>query len=374
MDKPIRILHVLGALEIGGAESRTMDIYRRINREKIQFDFLVHTTKECFYNQEIRQLGGNIYCLPRFRVYNYFSYRKACKQFFEEHKEYEIVHAHMTSTASIYLPIAKKAGVKVAVAHARSAGVDKGVKGFITKCLRKNLYKKCDHMFSCSDLASEAVFGKTAAEAGEVIVLPNAVDTKAYKRDEETREKVRAEHGLLDNFVVGHVGSFRYAKNHEFVIEVFAEFLKKKENAKLMLLGDGERRQEMEEKAREMGIYEKILFCGNRHPIIPYYQAMDAYLFPSRYEGMPGVVIEAQMAGLPCLVADTITTQVKVTPLVEFMSLQQNAKEWAERLYEISQKEKDTAEIDLTKTNYDVNYQVKQYEAFYQTGDVSVMK
>ncbi len=378
MEKPIRVLHVLGTTNLGGAESRIMDLYRHIDREKIQFDFLIHTTKEGFFDQEIKQLGGKIYRLPSFRVYNYFAYKKACRDFFAEHGEFQVVQGHMTSTASIYLPIAKKTGIPMTIAHARSAGVDKGIKGWITKLLRKNLYCKCDYMFSCSDLASRAVFGDEQYNAGKVVFVPNAVDTKDFAADEHMRAKIRKEYGLEDSFVIGHVGRFHYAKNHEFVLDVFAEFCKQNNHAKLFLLGDGPRKKEMEEKAKELGISQQVIFAGNQNPVAPYYQAMDAFLFPSRFEGMPGTVVEAQAAGLPCLIADTITAQVKVTDLVTFLSLKQDVVLWAEQLKQIvldgeRQKSRET-EVDLTSTNYDVNCQVKRYEQFYLTGDVSVMK
>ena len=378
MEKPIRVLHVLGATNLGGAESRIMDLYRHIDREKIQFDFLIHTKKEGFFDQEIKQLGGKIYHLPSFRVYNYFVYKKACREFFAAHKEFQTVQGHMTSTAFIYLPIAKKAGVPMTIAHARSAGVDKGLKGWITKFIRRNLYRKCDYMFSCSDLAASAVFGEKQYKDGKVVFVPNAVDTKDFAPDEHMREKIRREYGLENSFVIGHVGRFHYAKNHEFILDIFTEVLNQNKKAKLFLLGDGPRRQEMEEKAAELGIKESVIFAGNQNPVAPYYQAMDAFLFPSRFEGMPGTVVEAQAAGLPCLIADTITKQVKVTELVTFLSLEQSAKLWAEQLNRIAAEQKiqknAETEIDLSKTNYDVNYQVKQYEQFYLTGDVTVMK
>ena len=133
MEKPVRVLHVLGKTDLGGAESRIMDLYRHIDRARVQFDFLVHTEEEGYFDQEIYELGGRIFRVPRFRLYNYFSYRKAVKDLFRLNHDFQVVQGHMTSTAAVYLPIAKKAGVPVTVAHARSAGVDKGMKGTITK-------------------------------------------------------------------------------------------------------------------------------------------------------------------------------------------------------------------------------------------------
>jgi len=376
MNQPIRILHVLGSTNLGGAESRIMDLYRHIDREKIQFDFLVHSTKEGFFEPEIKQMGGNIYYLPSFRVYNYFKYKKACRKFFAEHREFKAVQGHMTSTASIYLPQAKKAGIPITIAHARSAGVDVGIKGFITKILRKNLYRKCDYMFACSDLAARAVFGDKRYEEGETVFVPNAVDTKEFAPDEIIRGEIRKQYGLEDSFVIGHVGRFHYAKNHEFLLEVFAKIRMKNANFKLFLLGDGPRRKEMEAKAGELGIDKDVIFAGNKNPVAPFYQAFDAFLFPSRFEGMPGTVVEAQAAGLPCLVSDSITSQVKATALVTFLSLTKSEEEWAEEfiLHVKDCNAEGKVQVDLSDTNYDVNYQVKRYEQFYLTGDVSTMK
>lgn len=376
MQKPIRILHVLGSTNLGGAESRIMDLYRHIDREKIQFDFLVHSTKEGFFEPEIKQMGGNIYYLPSFRVYNYLKYKRACREFFETHGEFKAVQGHMTSTASIYLPQAKKVGIPITIAHARSAGVDAGIKGYITKLLRKNLFRKCDYMFACSDLAARAVFGDKRYEEGSTVFIPNAVDTADFAPDSEMRERIRAEYGLEDSFVIGHVGRFHYAKNHEFLVEIFAHILDKKDNAKLFLLGDGPRRAEMEAKVRELGIDKAVIFAGNKNPVAPFYQAFDAFLFPSRFEGMPGTVVEAQASGVPCLVSDSVTPQVKVTELVSFMALEKSSSEWAEGLERHTEKCKKEVKkkIALSDTNYDVNCQVKRYEQFYLTGDVSVMR
>jgi len=376
MEKPIRILHVLGSTNLGGAESRIMDLYRHIDRDKIQFDFLVHSTKEGFFEPEIKQMGGNIYYLPSFRVYNYFQYKKACRIFFMAHKEFRVVQGHMTSTASIYLPQAKKAGIPITVAHARSAGVDAGIKGFITKLLRKELYRKCDYMFACSDLAARAVFGDKRYEEGKTFFIPNAVDTKEFLPDEAVRNTIRKEYGLENNFVIGHVGRFHYAKNHEFLLKVFAELLSRRPDARLMLLGEGPRLAEMEERARELGIEGAVIFAGNKNPVAPFYQVFDAFLFPSRFEGMPGTVVEAQAAGLPCLVSDSVTAQVKATELVTFLPLARSAQEWADKLLAHVEacKENGMELTGLSDTNYDVNYQVKKYEQFYLTGNVSVMK
>ena len=385
MSEPIRILHVLGGVGLGGAESRIMDIYRCINKDKVQFDFIIHQTKKGYYEEEIEKLGGRIYRVPRFKLYNILTYRKALREFFganqnstganrrfaSSNRRFELVHGHMTSTASIYLPIAKKCGVPVTIAHARSAGVDKGIKGAVTCLLRRSLRKKCDNMFACSMLAAEAVFGKSNAKNGRVTIVPNAIDAKQFIYDEETRNRMRQKLSLDDKFVIGHVGRFHYAKNHEYLLAVFGEIAKQRENARLLLLGEGERMEEMKEKAAAYGIADKVLFAGNQKEVWDYYQAMDFFVFPSRFEGLPGTVVEAQAAGLRCLISDTIAEEVKITELVTAYSIEEEPEKWAEYILSHDKYERKNRYEQITAAGFDVRAQAKWYEQFYLYGRLS---
>lgn len=374
MEEPIRILHVLGGISLGGAESRIMDLYRCIDREKIQFDFLVHQNNPGYYEEEIQMLGGRIYRVPRFRLYNILTYRKALKSFFGEHHDFRAVHGHMTSTAAIYLPIAKKCGIPVTIAHARSAGVDRGIKGVVTRLLRISLWKKCDNMFACSALAAEAVFGKKSASAGRVKIVPNAIDAGAFRFCKETRADMRRALSLEEKFVVGHVGRFHYAKNHECLLEVFAWIVQRQDNAVLLLLGEGERMEEMKQKAASLGIADKVHFCGNQKETWKYYQAMDFFVFPSRFEGLPGTVIEAQSAGLRCLISDTITKECMVTELAVSMSTTENPEVWAEYVLANRDYERTDRYEQIRAAGFDVREQAKWYEQFYLYENVDLGK
>ena len=261
MEKAIHVLHVLGGVGLGGAESRIMDLYRQMDRERIQFDFLVHAgsgsdageepqaggRKPEFYDEEILSMGGHIYVLPKFKVYNYFSYKKAVRRFFERHREFRVVQGHMTSTAGIYLPIAKKAGAPVTVAHARNAGVVKGLKGIATRFFRQGLAGKADYCFACSTLAGQDVFGRDVMKAGRVKVIYNAIDVARFTYDEKKREEARKQLCISEKLVLGHVGRFEYQKNHPYLLEIFAEVCKERPDAVLFLLGEGENRPAMEE-------------------------------------------------------------------------------------------------------------------------------
>lgn len=382
--KPIRVLHVLGGVGLGGAESRIMDLYRQMNRDEIQFDFLVHSEamnrsisknvgerKPQFYDEEILAMGGRIYVLPKFKVYNYFSYRRAVRKFFAEHREFRVVQGHMTSTAGIYLPIAKKARVPITVAHARNAGVVKGLKGAATRFFRRGLAKKADFCFACSVLAGQDVFGKEAVHAGMVKIIHNAIDVRRFTYDEKVREAVRQQLGVSGKLVLGHVGRFEYQKNHPYLLAVFAAVCKERPDTVLLLLGEGEDRPAMEEKCRQLGIAGQVKFMGNRKDAERYYQAMDIFLLPSFFEGLPGVLVEAQAAGLKCFVSDTVTREAKATDLVTYLSIEQPAENWAkEILGRADYERRDTAQ-ELTAAGFNVYTQAGGYRLFYEKGDTS---
>lgn len=369
---PIRVLHVLGTTNLGGAESRIMELYRCMDRSKVQFDFLVHTTKEGHYSREIRELGGQIYSLPRFKVINLVQYRKAIRQFFREHKEFAAVQGHMTSTASIYLPIAKKENPSViTIAHARSAGVDKGIKGYVTKLLRSSLKYKTDYCFTCSKEAGIAVFGKKWVKKGRVWTIPNAIDVNRFQYHEAVRKAVREELGIQDKLVIGHVGRFGFMKNHSYLIDIFAELCKRRDDMALVLIGKGEEEENIHNKLKALGLEDKVLFLGNRFEVERYYQAFDYFVFPSTFEGLPGSVVEAQAAGLHCLISDKITCEVALTELVAYRSIAEEPRLWAEEILKNSSEaliRKDMREAIAGK-GFDVNTQAVLMEKFYCMGE-----
>lgn len=381
----IRVLQVLGSTTLGGAESRVMDLYRHMDRNRIQFDFLVTRGHTGHFDSEIESFGGHVYTVSPYRIYNHKQYVTEVRQFFKEHSDYKAVHGHMTSTASIYLPIAKETGVPLTIAHARSAGVDSGIKGRLTNLLRKKLPEKCDKMIACSDLAAVSVFGEHNYVDGQVKIMPNAIETSDYTVNAIERERIRKEYGIEDGFVVGHTGRFHEAKNHRFIVDVFSAYLNFREDAVLMLVGDGHLREDIESYVKELAksnpkLSDRVIFTGNQTPVHPYYQAFDTLLFPSIYEGMPGTVIEAQASGLKCLVSDSVTRLCKATELVEFESLNKSADKWAEKLNSIygqlpvdslwNERVKDNQYIQklMTESDYDVNNQVTYYTALYEKG------
>lgn len=370
MTEPIRVLHVLGNTNLGGAESRIMDLYRHIDRGRVQFDFLVHTDEEGYFDREIREMGGRIYHVPRFRLYNYLFYKKAMQNFFAEHHEFKVVQGHITSSAAIYLPIARAAGVPVTAAHARSAGVDRGIKNILTRLMRRNLSKKTDYMFTCSKLAGISVFGQKAVDQGKTIFVPNAINTSDFAYDEKKRTEMRKELGLKDQYVIGHVGRFHYAKNHEYLLRIFAELCRQAQNVSyvLILLGEGGTMETMKVLSKELGIADKVFFLGNHRNVYDYYQAMDYFVYPSRYEGLPGTMIEAQTSGLKCLMSDTICDEVKVTDLVDTMDIKDEPAKWADHIRETAAYERRSYVEEMRKAGFDVDGQAGIMMNFYENG------
>lgn len=392
MDKPIHVLHVLGGVGLGGAESRIMDLYRQMDREEIQFDFLVHdftvrngfrearrdestekqrgktderVRKPQFYDEEIQAMGGHIYVLPKFKGYNYLAYRRAVRDFFAAHREFRVVQGHMTSTAGIYLPIAKKAGVPVVAAHARNAGVVKGLKGLATRFFRRGLAGKADYCFACSALAGQDVFGGEAMNTGRVKIIHNAIDVERFTYDEKVRQEVRAQLGISDELVLGHVGRFEYQKNHPYLLDVFAAVCKERQGARLLLLGEGEDRAAMEEKCRQLNISDRVRFLGNRRDAERFYQAMDLFLLPSFFEGLPGVLVEAQAAGLRCMVSDTVTREAQATDLVTYLSIGEPPVRWAAEIIKQADYERRNTAQELRTAGFDVRTQAEGYRRFY---------
>lgn len=377
MAETIRVLHVLGGVGLGGAESRIMDLYRKMDRAEIQFDFLVHcrdtVRKPEFYDEEITRLGGHIYVLPKFKVYNYFAYRKAIQDFFEKHHEFRVVQGHMTSTAGIYLPIAKKCGVPVTVAHSRNAGVAKGAKGIATKFFRRKLVYKADYCFACSQLAGEDVFGKEAVRQGRVKIIHNAIDAGRFTYNAGKRAQVRERLGLTGHFVLGHVGRFNYQKNHPYLIELFAAVCKMRQDAVMLLLGEGPDMERIKEQCRQLRIEERVRFLGNQKRPEDYYQAMDIFVLPSFYEGLPGVLVEAQASGLQCFVSDTVTKEAQATDFVTYLSITQPAAEWAKKICEAADYERLDMYQTMRDAGFDVETQAEGYRLFYRKGDDSLL-
>lgn len=326
-------------MNIGGAETFIMNTYRNIDREKVQFDFVIHTEKKCDYEDEIEKLGGRIYRIPQLSkhpIKNMLGLKKIFKQ---ADKPYKVVHRHTNSSIVFTdLIIAKMMGIRKIIVHSHSTN---SKNTFIHKLFRP-LMRLANVKYACSQEAGKWLFGKKQ----KFEVINNGIDLEKYKFNKEIRQKERKELGIKENeILIGHVGRFNIAKNHEFLIKVFYEFQKDK-NAKLVLLGVGELQQKIKEQVEKLGIEQKVMFLGLRQDVNRVMQAMDLFLFPSIYEGLPLTLIESQAAGLPILASDTITDQCNITRNINFLSLEENETTWKNKMIDL---------IENSQRNEDIN-------------------
>jgi len=363
-----RVLQVFHGMDCGGAENMIMNLYRKIDKRRVQFDFLVHTDKKCFFDDEIKSLGGNLYRVPYFKGTNQASYKKALDEFFSLHPEIKIVHGHLGSCAHIYLDVAKKHGVK-AIAHSHNTDPGKlTIKNIMYKLYTKKTVKVADFFFGCSDKAGADRFGEEITKQENYAVLNNAVETEKYEFNKDTRDKIRKELNLGDKFIVGHVGGFREQKNHRYLIDIFKEISEKRDDAHLLLVGGGGEslRAEIVKKVEDLGLKDKVTFTGVRPNVNELLQAMDCFVFPSFYEGLPVTVIEAQTTGIPCFISDNITDEVCLTDLVEKISINVGADIWCEKILEKTKDFERVSPIDTIKdAGYDISQTAKWLTDFY---------
>lgn len=367
MSKPIRVLQVYAQMNRGGAETMIMNLYRNIDRSKIQFDFIVHTEDKCDYDEEIRCLGGTIHRIPRYTGRNHFQYNKAWFDFFRFHPEYKIIHGHVRSTASIYLKIAKKQGLTT-IAHSHSTSSGSGLSALTKNILQYPIRYTAEYLIACSKYAGEWLYGKGACKSDRFFIFKNAIETKKFLFNKETRIKKAEELNIKNKFVVGHIGRFNTPKNHSFLIDIFKSVHEKNKNSLLLLVGDGDLRTEIEKKVNSLGLNNSVVFTGVRSDISDLLQVMDVLVFPSLYEGLPVTLIEAQASGLPCIISDNISEEVKITELVRFISINKSASIWANEVVKYSNKpERRNTYQDIVKEGYDIEMVVREYQQFYIT-------
>lgn len=325
----IRVLHVVGTMDRGGAETLIMNIYRNIDRHKVQFDFLCHNRIEAKYTEEILTLGGRMFSVPGISHTGLLKYKRNLYKFFIEHPEYQIVHSHQNELSGFILREANRVGVQNRCAHAHVTFASKNLLTklewkFFQRYFKENVTKA----FACSILAGESLYKGDMLEKFEFI--PNVVDVEQLRFNPEKRLKVREELGLGDNLVFGHVGRFAQQKNHKFLLEIFKCVLDINPTVQLLLIGEGKLLDEIKNYSSLLGIDNQVIFAGSRKDVPACMSAMDLFLFPSLYEGLSVACVEAQAAGLPILTTTSVSSEVALTELVRQEDLSLSANQWAE--------------------------------------------
>ena len=356
----VRILQVVTHMERGGLESMIMNYYRHIDREKVQFDFLVHRQEQAAFDDEIESLGGRIYRLPRLVPWSK-SYLSALNHFFDEHQEFNVVHVHQDCLSSVILKAAEQHNIPVRIAHSHNANQDRNLKYPIKLWCRRSIPRCATHLFACGKDAGDWMFGGAPYQ-----IINNAIDVTTYTYDTNKHVELRRQLGLADELVIGHVGRFNPQKNHPFLMDIFAAVLKKESNAVLLLVGGGEDMPKIQAKAQTLGIAEHVRFLGIPRDVAGLMQAMDVFVFPSLYEGLPVTMVEAQAAGLPCIISDKVPPECILTEgLVDIMLLSASPEAWAAKIL----KKKNLPRIDrrseIAAHGFDINTEAIKLQEFY---------
>lgn len=364
-NEPIRIAHIIGKWLGGGVESVVMNYYRHIDRSKIQFDFICDEDSTNIPYEEIESLGGKVILIPPYQ--KVFKYHKELKKVLKNEK-YKIVHSHINTLSVFPLFAAKCAKVPIRIAHSHSTTNPKEKKKNLLKIVLRPFTKLFSNKYmSCTEHAGRWLFGNKTFEKNNVYVLNNAIELDKFSFDLNDRIKLRKEFNIEDDeYVIGHIGRFVEQKNHRFIIDIFNEVHKMNNKTKLMLVGQGPLVQEIKDRVSSYNLDKFVIFAGQRNNVQKMYQAFDVFLFPSLYEGLGMVLIEAQASNLACITSTEVPTIAKATDNFSFLSLNDDLKRWADEvIYFITKHIKRKKVTDDRLECYNINNEVIKLEKEY---------
>lgn len=362
--QPVRVAQVIGQAINGGTESFAMNYYKHMDHSLVQFDFFVESESKIIDENIIESMGGKVVIIPSYSHVG--KYIKTLIKLFKEGK-YDIVHSNMNALSVFTLFAAKRAGVKVRIAHSHSTtNKREKIRNFVKNILRHFSKLYATHYFACSELAGRWLFGDKTFDKGEVTVINNAIELEKYKFNEEIRDGLRAEYDLTYNFVIGHIGRFMSQKNHTFLVDIFSEVVKRRPDAKLLLIGDGPLFDEIVNKVRMLHLEDKVIFTGVKQNAYAFYNAMDVFLLPSLYEGLPVVGVEAQANGLPLVISDTITRDLNIAGGVEYLPLERPASYWADHIINLNTKtDRDAYFYKIKNSPFDIQNEARKMQDRY---------
>ena len=373
MDKPVKVLYFVDRMLRGGIQTFIIENLKHMDMDKVKVDILLLDDGNTYeLEDELRKLGCLVYKLDGIWVkkpWDFIKQAKALDRFFKEHHDYKVVHLHSSSKNFMVLKYAKKYGINVRIAHSHCIDfqTNSSLKKLIGDLFKLPLRKYATDYFACSKEAGKWLFGEKIVNSDHFEIVHNAVDLEKYKFNEETRMKIRSELNIeKDTIVLGHVGRFVELKNHDFLIDIFYEYNKICKNSKLLLLGTGIKENEIKEKVKKLGIEESVIFAGFKNNVNEYMCAMDLFILPSKTEGLGLVLIEAQASGLKCFTSkDVVPEEAKVSELLEYISLENGAKEWAEILLETKLKRVNNQD-SIKEKGYDIIETSRFLQNFYE--------
>ena len=372
MKSKVKVLLFVDRMRHGGIQQFLVENVKHMDKTKVNIDVLTLDDGETYpLEQAIQDAGATYYKLKGIWINkptDYFKYAKAIDKFFTIHNDYKVIHMNASSKNFILLKYAKKHHIPVRIAHSHNIDFQtkNPIKKLIGNLLKIPMKKYATDYFACSYLAGEWLFGKKNVGNGKVKVIHNAVDYKNFKYDEKISKEMHQEFNITENEILfGHVGRFTNQKNHTFLIDIFNEIHKQNKDTKLIMVGIGEKEQEIKDKVKMLNLEDCVIFAGFRKDVNKIMQAMDVFLLPSLYEGLPVVGVEAQAAGLPCFTSkDVVTKEVQITKAMNFISLDKSAKEWANIILNSDLSRKDTKK-ELKEAGYFIEDSARELVDFY---------
>ncbi|PAU70258.1 glycosyltransferase [Bifidobacterium italicum] len=368
-----RVLQVVNIMDRGGVETLLMNIYRNIDREQVQFDFLTHPFSDSAnnsqeYEEEIISLGGKVYKAPSY-THNPFSYTKFISRFFQAHPEYTVVHGHNLDAAALsYMRVAKQHG-RFLIAHSHNTH-DRGsaLKGAVLRIVHSVLRRYPDCFYACSNEAAEFAFGKRIASNSCEIVY-NGIDVNNYRIDQRLHEELKGELFPGENGPVFiNVGRLAEQKNQSFLLDVFAEILANDESALLLLIGKGPMKNILENRLRDLHIGDRVRMLGSVEDVPTYLRAADVFLFPSLYEGLPLAAVEAQAAGLPTLISSSVPSMVQCSDVVRTLDLKSGPRVWSDtalQMYEDNREKRMDCVDQVRDAGFDITTTARKLVTMY---------
>lgn len=365
----IRVLQDLSALDGGGVAKLLYDYYRFMDHEAVHCDFMIYNFyDEGIYEKPLKEMGCTIYKLPA-----YSQNAEECTKMQEKiiaEGHYDVLHTHFGIGGFRILRIAKKYGIPKRIVHSHIAYEPYGVKTRLANIVKRKLNKYyATDLFACGKDAASFMWGKSTLYKGKVRIMKNAIDTHLFKFDNSIRAQKRKELGIEDKLVVGIVGRLSEQKNYPFLFRVYEEVLKLRQDVVLVVIGRGLEEDKIKALAKSMGIYERIMFLGIRDDVPQLLNALDVFVLPSLYEGLPVVLVEAQANGLPEIVADTITDEINITDLIHYLPIKQTEKKWAEMIcsYECNCTGREKYADLVANSGYDIRNASLEMENFYKS-------
>lgn len=361
--KPLKILQILPALNYcGGMENYVMNYYRHIDKTKIQFDFITHTDLEASYEEEINSFGGKVYKFPVFSIKKLKVILQMIEEFFKIHgEEYAAIHCHMANAAYFYFNIAKKFGIRNRILHSHQPAAADSLSHKIRNYPLLYLGNKlATHRIACTDLAGRFLFGHN-----RYTVIRNAIDIRKFDFNADVRKRMREEYQLTEKTVIGHIGRFCPVKNQLFLIDIFREIHLQDLNTVLVLIGAGADKEAICSKLHKLNLWDSTILIDPTSDVDQWYQAFDYFVFPSLYEGLGIVLVEAQCAGLPVFVSkENIPPDVKMSDHLEFISIKEPAAVWCKRIL-AKQMRRSSGIQAVRQGGYDITTEAFKLEKYY---------